>query len=187
MLSFYLNIDTHQESAKYDVNNHVYWFNLNINKLYEIRRQNIVFFSDFDSPGLLCCSNTTQWHGTILFYKYYKQKTGVIMKLSANLSRNADDFAHHLFITLFLTLPWTGSNFTYFRQVEGGGLHIVPSPVKCLKRAFLGSNHLVTQKVGKFWAIKWKKKFFQRVSQKNQNFEKNQIFFDHPKILKNTF
>ena len=73
------------------------------------------------------------------------------MKLSANLSRNADDFAHHLFITLFLTLPWTGSNFTYFGQ--GGGLHIVPSPVKCLKRAFLGSNHLVTQKVGKFCAV----------------------------------
>ena len=42
----------------------------------------------------------------------------------------------------------------------GGGGHIVHPPVKCLKRAFLGSNHLVTQKVGKFCAVKWKKKIF---------------------------
>ena len=35
-----------------------------------------------------------------------------------------------------------------------GGAHCTPPPVKCLKRAFLGSNHLVTQKVDKFCAVK---------------------------------
>ena len=39
--------------------------------------------------------------------------------------------------------------------------------------AVFGSNQLVSQRVDKFWAEKWKKQFFQRVFQKNQNFEKN--------------
>ena len=63
----------------------------------------ILIFSDFYSPGKLCCLNTTLWHGTILFYmKYYKQEKEVIMNLSANLSRNAENFAHHLFIYHFI-------------------------------------------------------------------------------------
>ena len=36
----------------------------------------------------------------------------------------------------------------------GGGTLYPPPPVKCLKRAFLGSNHIVTQKVDKFCAVK---------------------------------
>ena len=43
--------------------------------------------------------------------------------------------------------------------------------------AVFGSNQLVTKRVDKFWAVKWKKIFFQRVFQKYQNFEKNQNFF----------
>ena len=51
-----------------------------------------------------------------------------------------------------------------------GGGHIVPPPVKCLKRAFFGSNHLVTQKVYKFCAVKRKKKFFLKGVPKKSKF-----------------
>ena len=40
-----------------------------------------------------------------------------------------------------------------------------------------GSNQLVTQSVEKFWAVKWKNVFYQRVFQKHQNFEKIQFFW----------
>ena len=48
-------------------------------------------------------------------------------------------------------LHWMGSNFTYFGT--GRGTHCA-LPVKCLKRSFLGSNQLVTQKVDKFSVVK---------------------------------
>ena len=75
-----------------------------------------------------------------------------------------------------LTLPWTGSNFMYFGR---GGAHCTPPPppVKCLKRAFLGSNQLVTKKVDKFWAVKWKKNFFFKGCPKKSKFWKKIKFF----------
>ena len=68
-----------------------------------------------------------------------------------------------------------------------GGAHCTPPPVKCLKRAFFGSNQPVTQKVDKFCAVKWKKKILKGVPKKSKFLKKIQIFFDHLKILKNTF
>ena len=58
----------------------------------------------------------------------------------------------------------------------GGRAHCAPPPFKYLRRASLGSNQLVTQKVDKFLAVKWKKVFFSRVSQNNQTLKKIKFF-----------